>query len=167
MRKRGKTQQHLTTRRAFSLVELVITIVIIAIIAGIAIPRLSAASNCGSDVTLVADLSVFRKAIQLYYAEHESAYPTDDKSLAEQMTLYTDADGNTSPTKTSTHVYGPYLASIPALPVGKYKGLTKIKDGSNPGSKKGGWWYFKKTGEIRANLKNDQVDSSGTPYNSY
>ena len=52
--------------------------------------------------------------------------------------------------------------------MGKNKGKTGIEDGGKPGDKdNGGWWYDKDTGEIRANLKNGQLDQDGVAYNTY
>ncbi len=52
-------------KRAFSLIELVIVVVIIGIVAAIAIPRMSRGSEGAAESSLVADLSVMRKAIDL------------------------------------------------------------------------------------------------------
>ncbi len=57
-------------KRAFSLIELVIVVVIIGIVAAIAIPRMSRGSEGAAESSLVADLSVMRKAIDLYAVEH-------------------------------------------------------------------------------------------------
>ena len=48
------------SRRAFSLIELVIVVVIIGIIAAIAIPRLSRGSAGAADAALIGDLAVMR-----------------------------------------------------------------------------------------------------------
>ena len=154
-------------KHGFSLIELVIAIAIIAIIAAIAVPRMSSASRGAGEAALIADLATMRRSLQLYYAEH-GKYPKDKGTFAAQMTQYTDIESATSATKTATHIYGPYLAVIPPLPVGKNKGETKIEDGGSPGDSKAGWWYDKnKTGVIRAHLKDEEVDSTGKPYNQY
>lgn len=152
-------------RMGFSLVELVIVIVIIGIIAAIAVPRISHGANQADEAALTSDLAVMRRALELYKAEH-GQYPDDDTTLEAQLTEYSDADGNTSPVKTGTHVYGPYISKIPPLPAGDNKGNTDIDGGATPGlDPTAGWWYNGAAGELRANLANDQVDVKGLPLN--
>ncbi len=104
-------------RHAFSLVELVMVIAIIAILGAIAVPRLTKASQRAQANALQATLTNVRKAIDRYYAEH-SKYPgidpdtgTPDGDLfVEQLTLYTSASGASSSTRDTTHKFGPYLS---------------------------------------------------------
>jgi prepilin-type N-terminal cleavage/methylation domain-containing protein len=157
-------------RRGFSLIELVIVVVIIGIIAAIAIPRLSRGSAGAADSALAGNLAVLRNAIDLYATEHGGTYPTVAK-FKEQLTMYTDAGGSESATKTSTAMYGPYLRKIPPLPVGpvNYKNSDTIIDGSSAtiGASAGAWFYNPNTGEIRANLVDGQIDAANKPYNQY
>ena len=88
--------------------------------------------------------------------------------FALQMTQYSDASGATRAARIPPAVFGPYLGFIPPLPVGRRQGNDGVTDGASPGTKaNGGWWYNQTTGEIRANLKDDDTDSAGTPYNQY
>ncbi len=165
---REPTSQWRQRHCAFSLVELVIVIVIIGIIAAVAVPRISVAGNNAGDTVLEADLLVLRSAIDMYAAEHGGTYPDKKGKFAKQMTRYTDIDGDDSTTRTATHIFGPYIARMPPLPVGKNQGKTAAIDGNKPGAKNnGGWWYDEDTGEIRANLKNGQKDTNGVRYNRY
>lgn len=153
--------------RAFSLIEVVVVIVILSVIGSIAIPRMSRGASGAAASTLAADLSTIRRAIELFTAEHEGLIPKDKSTLIPQLTLYSDINGNTSATKTSIYRYGPYLRAMPALPVGKNKGASTIRDGGSPGDGSEGWWYDKNTGAIKANTKDAEVDSAGVPYNTY
>lgn len=157
-----------TRRGGFSLIELVIVVVVIGIIAAIAIPRLSRATAGAADSALAGDLAVLRNAIDLYAAEHGGAFPAV-ATFEAQMTTYTDASGATSSTKTSTHIYGPYLRKLPPLKVGTNKGKSNVVDGSvgMPGATSGGWFYNPYTGEIKTNLTVGEQDAAGTAYNSY
>src|SRR5262245_42185590 len=101
----------------FSLIELVIVVVIIAIIGAIAIPRLSRGSAGAADSSLVGNLRVLRSAIDLYASEHGGTFPAA-ATIATQLTQYSDDAGATSATKTGNYIYGPYIRSIPPLPVG-------------------------------------------------
>ena len=51
---------------AFSLLELVIVIVVIGIIAAVAIPRMSRGAAGAANSALIADLGIFRNAIELF-----------------------------------------------------------------------------------------------------
>ena len=108
-------------RSGFSLLELVIVVVIIGIIAAIAIPRMSRGSAGAAESALSGNLAVIRNAIDMYAAEHNGSFPTVASFVA-QMTTYSSAAGATSATKDATYVYGPYLQSVPSLPVGATKG---------------------------------------------
>jgi len=147
---------------AFSLIELVIVVVIIGIIGAIAIPRMSRGSAGAADAALTGDLAVLRNAIDLYQTEHGGTYPTAT-AIVNQLTLYSDAGGATQATKNSTYIYGPYLRTIPPLPVGTRKGSTGIAaaDGANVG-----WIYDETAGTIVANTTTE-ADASGKAYNTY
>src|SRR5439155_23160570 len=115
-----------TTRRSgFSLIELVIVVVIIAIIGAIAIPRLSRGAAGAADSALIGNLRVLRSAVDLYASEHGGTFP-GAATIATQLTQYSDDQGNTSASKTGVFIYGPYLRTIPALPVGAKKGQSGL-----------------------------------------
>jgi prepilin-type N-terminal cleavage/methylation domain-containing protein len=149
-------------RRAFSLIELVIVVVIIGIIAAIAIPRMSRGAEGASDSALIGNLATLRNAIDLYHTEHEGVYPTAANIVA-QLTQYSDINGGTSATKTSTHIYGPYIREIPKMPVkGDGKGDSKIAAAAAADV---GWIYTESTGSIVANSA--EKDARNVAYNSY
>jgi len=152
-----------THTRAFSLLELVIAVAIIAIIAAIGIPRLSRGTRGAADSALSGNLALLRNAIDIYAAEHLNTYPTV-ADVNDQLTLYSDASGNTNQTKTTTYIYGPYMRSIPPLPVGAKKGKTGIAaaDGTNVG-----WIYTESSGSITANTTDAETDDSGKKYSEY
>lgn len=153
-----------TSRKGFSLIELVIVVVIIGIIGAIALPRMSRGAAGAADSSLVADLAVMRNAIDLYQAEHGGTYPSL-ASFVEQMTTYTDLNGNASATKDSTHFLGPYLRAIPQLKVGSNKGQSAIV--ATQGGTTAGWVYDATTGTISANLPDTEEDVRGVRYNAY
>jgi prepilin-type N-terminal cleavage/methylation domain-containing protein len=105
-------------QRAFSLVELVIVVTIIGILASIAIPRMTTASSSAKANALQATLANVRKAIDVYYAEH-NRYPgynpasgtPDGDFFVQQLILYTNFKGETSATRVGGYLYGPYLRS--------------------------------------------------------
>ena len=152
-----------TRLAGFSLIELVIVVVIIGIIGAIAIPRMSRGAEGANDSALTANLTVLRNAIDLYATEHGGTYPVVG-TIANQLTQYTDINGNVSATKTGAYIYGPYLRSVPALPVGARKTSTNIAASDAAGV---GWIYDASTGSITANTTISETDASGKLYSSY
>lgn len=149
-------------RRGFSLIELVIVIVIIGIIAAIAIPRMSRGAEGAAESSLKANLAVLRNAIDLYTTEHEGTRPTVAAFVAE-MTTFTNISGGTSATKTTTHIYGPYLREIPDMPVkGQGSKSSTVAAAAGAGV---GWVYDATAGTITAN--STVLGSDGTAYNTW
>ena len=147
---------------AFSLIELVIVVVIIGIIAAIAIPRLSRGAAGAGDSALSGDLAVLRKAIDLFATEHGGTYPTAANFVV-QLTQFTDNTGAANATQDATHIYGPYLRSIPAQPVGANQGATGVAAAAATGV---GWLYDQTSGSITASTTTE-ADATGKLYNTY
>lgn len=170
MRKTGNSRL-----RAFSLIELVIVVVIIAIIGAIAIPKMSRGAVGASESALIQNLSVLRSALDLYQTENGGNYPST-ANVFNALTQYNDGLGNLSATKTGNYIYGPYLrTTVPSCPVGSKKGQNGITDGSAyatqgvtaGSSTNAGWLYTPATGAIVANTAGTELDSKGVAYNTY
>lgn len=149
-------------KRGFSLLEVVIVVAIIAILAAIAIPRMSRGAKGASDSALSGDLAVLRHAIDLYSTEHGGPFPSA-AAINDQLTQYTDGMGAVSATKTGAYVYGPYVRSVPPLPVGTRKGGMKIAAAD---ANDVGWLYTETSGAIKANTTTEK-DESGRLYSDY
>lgn len=143
------------------MVEVVIVVIIIAMLAAIVLPRTSRAVAGTNDAACASNLKELRRALELYQAEH-SVYPDADH-ITDQLTRYSDADGNTSPTKDGTFGFGPYIKAIPALPVGARKGSDGISTTAGSGV---GWVYDPATGAITPNTASE-VDGAGKLYTNY
>jgi len=154
-------------RRGFTLIELVVVVVIIAIIAAIAIPKMSRGSAGAADSAVAQDLATMRSALELYQTEHGGTYPSNTSAATclNQLTQYTDASGNAQATKDTSHIYGPYLKTVPPLPVGANKGLSTITITGPAGTGSFGWYYDGTT--VWANDPATDVDVKNTPYNTY
>jgi prepilin-type N-terminal cleavage/methylation domain-containing protein len=150
-------------RRGFSLIELVIVIVIIGIIGAIAIPRMSRGSAGAADSSLTANLAILRNGIEMYTQEHQGVKPTVAAFVAE-MTTYTNIGGTTNATQTGAFVYGPYIRSIPTLPVGANKGSSTVAAAFAANV---GWIYTASTGEIKAGTDVAEADTAGRLYSAY
>jgi prepilin-type N-terminal cleavage/methylation domain-containing protein len=150
-------------RRAFTLVEILIVVIIMGVIATIIIGLFN---NTTSDAALGAlkdNLRGVRSALQIYVAQH-GTYP-DGTSFEAQMTQYTDASGNISPTATPTHKFGPYILRLPPLPVGANRGKTTV---TSTGYADGyGWQYDATSGDFRANCQPTEADNDGNVYQTF
>ncbi len=154
-------------KAAFSLVELVVVIVIIGILAAIAVPRLSRGSAGASSSATISDLSIVRNAVQVYAAEHNSTFPTAD--IVNQLTKYTDVNGNVNATRNDPFKFGPYLAAFPKCPVGNIGQAGVLIDATNspptPSGTTNGWAYNPTTGEFIVN--STATDDTGKAFNTY
>jgi prepilin-type N-terminal cleavage/methylation domain-containing protein len=124
--------------RGFTLVELLIVIIIIGTLAAVAIPQFGDASADAKTAALDQNLACVRSAIELYQYQHDNTYPgkiathqaTADGAAGSpahasasaaftlQLTMYSNASGNTCAEKNAAFPYGPYLKNgIPANPL--------------------------------------------------
>ena len=159
-------------RSGFTLVELLIVVIILAILAAIVVPQFIASTDDAKLAAADSNLRNLRSAVALYFQQHGS-YPgaTDsgltgggvdtDVAFIGQLTQYTDSAGDVSATKDATHIFGPYLtrAALPAEPfqnsnalvlvTGASKGtLPLAADGTSPG----GWKFDSSTGAFIVNI---------------
>jgi general secretion pathway protein G len=116
-----------TKEHGFTLVELLIVVIILAILAAIVIPQFSSSTEDAKLSSLQTTLSSMRGAVELYYQQHGQRYPGTYKetdgttatatageaqtAFVAQLVQYTDANGKVSTTKDATYKYGPYLKS--------------------------------------------------------
>ncbi|MGD9723035.1 MAG: type II secretion system protein [Pirellulales bacterium] len=147
-------------RAAFTLIEVLIVVVIMAILAGAIIPHMSDTNKDAKEALLRDHLRTMRAQIELYKVHHFGTPPGNART---QLTGATDAYGNISPTglADANYPYGPYLKDVPAQP---FSGSTNMRlvTGTNtptPVNSPGvGWIYQATTGRL-------WVDHSG--YFSY
>ena len=114
------------TRKGFTLIEILIVVIILGILAAIVIPQFTNASKEAKQSSLVTQVQSLRSQIALFKLQHNDylpgCNPVTNTTFAEatfwdQMTLFSDLDGATVAAKDATHVYGPYMQSIPVNPL--------------------------------------------------
>jgi prepilin-type N-terminal cleavage/methylation domain-containing protein len=146
-------------RKGLSLVEIIIAVAILGLLAALALPRLTRASERpGPDETLRDRLQLLRCAIERYHQEH-GVYPaargdgTHPPGSAEafhsQLTMYTNVAGEVSAVFDTEHRLGPYLPDgVPANPLSDVDGGRRVRVfGRSTGPDReaaaadGGWIY--------------------------
>lgn len=116
-------------QKGFTLVELLIVVIIIAILASILVPQFSSSTDDAKLAALDSTLANMRSAVDLYYQQH-GHYPSknaatgatcpgggsagtgaadSDLAFVSQMTMFTNSAGQACSTTDATFKYGPYL----------------------------------------------------------
>lgn len=133
------------SRRAFTLVEVLIVVVIMAILAATIVPQFSDSTNDAKVSTAQFNLHTLRAQVQLYKSQHDGVLPSANLS---ELTSKTDKTGATS----ATGAYGPYIHEIPANPFND--SVTVAAPAANPPTAivdGAGWLYDAATGELWIN----------------
>ena len=133
------------TRTAFTLIEILIVVVIMAILAATIIPQFTGSTEDAQVSTTQFNLNTLRAQIELYKAQHNGTPPG----------VAVDADGVNvisgllaPPNDHNGNPVNPYLVKMPIQnvhPTNKTYEVVATLDGS------GGWYYDPSTGEIRIN----------------
>ncbi len=176
-------------QKGFTLVELLIVVIILAILAAIVVPQFSASTDDAKLATLDTNLSVLRSSIELYKAQHTN-YPgtviavtpavacgtqptVGNDTFIKNMTMYSDINGNVCATgDTANYKYGPYVrGALPNEPINN-KGsvaadivVTTAGTKLAPAVTTGGWAYDSKSGEFVMN--SNALDTKSKAYSTH
>ena len=174
--------------RGFTLVELLIVVIILAILAAIVVPQFSSSTVDAQEAALDANLNGLRSAIELYKVQHSGKYPgavaatgatctvgaagtgaiNTAQAVIDQLTKYSSSTGTTCSGADPTTTLGPYLRKgIPADPITNSAAIAVSTAGTPlaPAAATGGWAYDVKTGQIVMN--SNANDSKGAAYSTH
>jgi len=139
-------------RKAFTLIEVLIVVVIMAVLAATIIPQFSSSTRDAKESQLSFNTHTLRSQIELYRIHHLGSYPAITDSDLPQLTNETKADGtvNTGASDPDTYPYGPYVDS--ELPKNPFNDLNTVAAGTGAaGDGSSGWQYDVNTGGIWPN----------------
>lgn len=161
--------------KGFTLVELLIVVIILAILAGILVPQFGSATDDAKLSALDTTLANSRAAIDLYY-QHHGYYPSSvaasgatcpnsgtagvatidtEAAFLEHLSLYTNVAGQACNTSDDAFRYGPYMRK-PTMPNNPYTNVdttlvvTAGALGMTSSVTDGGWKFDNITGQFIA-----------------
>jgi general secretion pathway protein G len=143
----------MSTKRGFTLVELMIVVALLGILAAIVIPQFGSNTSEAKTSALNSNLTAVRKQIELYRYHHQEQLPAllgetgDD--FSRRMTTKTDALGYAGAQ------FGPYFLRMPANP---FNDLDTVRIGNAAaGANTHGWRLDPATGQFQAD---DNIDAN-------
>lgn len=166
------------TRKAFTLYEVVIVVVLLGILAAIIVPTLQGHTTSARESAVKNCLMTMRTQIQLYKMEHNgvppgyaNGNPVGELFLEYQLIATTTETGaiSTSKIPSATYPYGPYIKRLPENPFNNLKNIAYVDlatsfadsvDGTSSG-----WLYKKETAEFVVNWTG--TDSKGVNFYDY
>lgn len=135
----------------FTLIEIMIVVVILAVLAATIIPQFSTSVNDSKISAMQTNLQSLRTQIQLYGLQHNGTFPALTSGSIPQLLESTDITGATG--TGASYPYGPYMqGQIPVNPIDAHS--TVIATAVFPptaATSDGGWLYDAATGQIAAN----------------
>ena len=179
----------------FTLVELLIVAIILAILAAIVVPQFASSTADAQDSALRSNLAGIRSAIDLYTQQHGGTFPgaavstggacaggtagsgaaDSPEALEEQLRFYSNAAGQTCSIAdvpaggVVEYPFGPYIKSpIPDNPVTSDGTIVVVTAGNLAmvgAGAGGGWRYDTTSGKSIADDTN--TDGNGVSYDSY
>jgi general secretion pathway protein G len=129
-------------RTGFTLVEVMIVVLLVAIIAAIAIPSFSNVSQESRTKALLGQLKTLRSQISLYTVQHHDTVPDLVTNQWAQMQSTTNLGGTVD--TTATGIFGPYVNKSP---VNSLNGNTSVAASAGAGV---GWIFDVNTGTLTA-----------------
>ncbi len=137
--------------QAFTLVELLVVIVVLAILAAVVVPRFMGAGDRSREAALKSDLKVLRNAVSLFYADCGS-FPAQLSDLAATSAPAKGKDkAGSDKNITAGDWNGPYVESVPNDPIAGAAFTYSVASGS--------------VGKVTSSASGNGLD--GTAYSSW
>jgi general secretion pathway protein G len=137
------------TRKAFTLVEILIVVVILGILAAIVVPQFTNATQDSQAGNIKAQISTLQRQIELYYAK-TNAYPT-----------FAGATPWGTPAPSPTGMIGDgYIKEAPKNPAGPLTAAQRslvLVDGTATGSDAHGWVWNTTDNKLYASYFNENT----------
>ena len=138
-------------RNAFTLIEVLIVVIIMAVLAATIIPQFSQSTDDAKLSAVDFNMHTMQTQIEMYRFQHNGDYPALD-SIVDQLTKATNVNGGL----TGDTRFGPYMQEIPNNPYNESNEIVSVATpGTEPtGTVEGGtagWQYDQTTGRIYPN----------------
>jgi general secretion pathway protein G len=150
-------------RGAFTLIEVLIVVVIMAVLAATIIPQFASSTDDAKASSLKFNLHSFREQIEVYKLQHNGSTPAINASSLPGLVYATNSSGvnNGVTTPDATHTFGPYIQGG-ALPPNPYDGKNTVSQTAvfppTATTAAGGWLYEPTIGQIAANTAGHLTD---------
>lgn len=138
-------KEHGQDKPTFSIVELLVVVVALAVVSAVLLPKMMCSNTRGKEIALRSDLKMLRGAIQAFYVD-TGHYPCALRDLAETDVTQVRVSGGRKVPKADW--YGPYIETVPNDPVCG-----------------GGFRYLQTTGKVSSATSGPALD--GTEYCSW
>jgi prepilin-type N-terminal cleavage/methylation domain-containing protein len=160
-------------RAGFTLVELLIVVIILAILAAIVIPQFSSATRDTKDAAIDSNLASVRNAIELYKVQHNdwpgkvattagatcttgpgSASAGTQEAFVQSLTMFSDKTGKTCSVQVNEFRFGPYIRKeLPMDPLTDSRAVVVSTAGTPiaPAAATGGWAFDTTSGQFVMN----------------
>ena len=135
--------------QGFTLIEVLIVVVIMAILAATVIPQFSSSTNDAKESSLIFNMHSLRSQIEMYKVHHLNKYPAITAGDLPQLTGHTNAAGDIG--TGDSYPYGPYVTG--ELPKNPFNDSNTVVAGTGAAVVAGGagWQYDVNTGGIWPN----------------
>jgi general secretion pathway protein G len=131
----------------FTLIEVLIVVVIMAVLAATIIPQFSSSANDAKESSAKFNLHSLRSQIELYKLHHAGNPP--GATIVFQLTMGTDSSGATG-TPGTTYPFGPYIqGTFPSNPFNNKATVRAAATTTPAQTGADGWVYNTTTGEIK------------------